>query len=272
MFKPDFFSSQALQKQVKLVLGFNNMNRYLYKVLSIALTVLLIHAHSGTASEGPESVILLHGLARTEKSLLKIERYLEKQGFHVVNIGYPSRVKNIQTLSIETINQAVMECTKVNATKIHFVTHSMGGILVRYYLEVNKIPNLGRVVMLSPPNQGSEVVDKLKDYAFFKWINGSTGQQLGTDKDSLPNNIGPPEYEVGIITGDKTINPILSLIIPGKDDGKVSVEKAKLMGMKDFLVVHKAHPFIMNDENVIKQAVYFIENGIFDKKLNRTDK
>ena len=141
----------------------------------------------------------------------------------------------------------------------------MGGILVRYYLGLNKMPNLGRVVMLSPPNQGSEVVDKLKDFPLFKWLNGPAGQQLGTDKDSLPNSIGPPDYEVGIITGDRSINPILSLLIPGEDDGKVSVKNAKLKGMKDFLVVHKSHPFIMNDENVLKQVTFFIENGVFDK-------
>jgi triacylglycerol lipase len=247
------------------------MNKYLCKSLSIVLILLLICIHTGIAGEEPECVILLHGLARTENSMLKLERHLEKHGFHIVNIGYPSRKKNIQTLSIETISQAIIECTKGNATKIHFVTHSMGGILVRYYLEVNKLHNLGRVVMLSPPNQGSEAVDKLKDLELFKWINGPAGQQLGTDKESLPNRIGPPDYEVGIITGDKTINPILSLLIPGEDDGKVSVERAKLLGMKDFLVVHKAHPFIMTDENIINQVIYFIEHGMFEKNLNRTN-
>ena len=91
---------------------------------------------------------------------------------------------------------------------------------------------------------------------------------MGTDKESLPNRIGPATYEVGIIAGDKTVNPILSMIIPGEDDGKVSVERARLSGMKDFLVVHKAHPFIMNDEDIIKQVIYFIENGRFEKSQN----
>ena len=140
-----------------------------------------------------------------------------------------------------------------------------GGCWAKFNAGYNKMPNLGRVVMLSPPNQGSEVVDKLKDFPLFKWLNGPAGQQLGTDKDSLPNSIGPPDYEVGIITGDRSINPILSLLIPGEDDGKVSVKNAKLKGMKDFLVVHKSHPFIMNDENVLKQVTFFIENGVFDK-------
>jgi len=227
----------------------------------------LIGTHAGMASEGTECVILLHGLNRTESSLLKLELNLINHGFNVENIGYSSRKKNIQTLSGETISHAINKCEKANATKIHFVTHSMGGIIVRYYLEKNKINNLGRVVMLSPPNQGSEAVDKLKDLFLFKWINGPAGRQLGTDRESLPNKIGPPDYDVGIITGDKTINPILSILIPGEDDGKVSVERAKLMGMKDFLVVHKAHPFIMNDEDIIKQVIYFIKNGIFEKNL-----
>ncbi|MDH3393256.1 MAG: alpha/beta hydrolase [Desulfobulbaceae bacterium] len=247
------------------------MHKYPRKLFTISMVLLLTCFHAGVAGAETECVILLHGLARSENSLLKLERNLRKQGFNVVNIGYPSREKNIQRLSVETINLAIAECTKVNATKIHFVTHSMGGILVRYFLDVNKLPNLGRVVMLSPPNQGSEVVDKLKDFELFKWINGPAGQQLGTDKESLPNKISPPDYEVGVITGDRTINPILSLIIPGEDDGKVSVKRAKLMGMKDFLVVHKAHPFIMNDENVINQVIYFIRNGIFEKDLSRTN-
>ena len=243
------------------------MKKSLCKSFGITLILLLAGIHTAAAGEKPECIILLHGLARTEKSMLTLERHLEKHGFHVVNIGYPSRKDNIQTLSVKTIGRAINECERVKPVKIHFVTHSMGGILVRYYLDVNRIHNLGRVVMLSPPNQGSEAVDKLKDYSLFKWLNGPAGQQLGTDKESLPNRIGPPYYEVGVITGDRTINPILSLLIPGKDDGKVSVERAKLMGMKDFLIVHKTHPFIMNDDDIIKQVIYFIENGRFEKDL-----
>jgi hypothetical protein len=246
------------------------MNTYFNKSLVIACLSFVISVQFGTASEGIECVILLHGLGRTEKSLLKLERHLIKHGFHVANIGYPSREKKIQTLSIETINQAIQMCSKVHPTKIHFVTHSMGGILVRYYLEYHKLNNLGRVVMLSPPNQGSEIVDKLKDFRFFKKINGPAGQQLGTDPESLPIQIGPPTYELGIITGDRSINPLLSLLIPGEDDGKVSVESAKLRGMKDFLVVHTSHSFIMNDEKILNQVLFFLENGRFDPSLHGT--
>lgn len=241
------------------------MTKFLYKPFGILLLLLFISNNPVMADEEKEYVILLHGLARTETSMLKLELHLMNHGFHVVNIGYPSREKDIQTLSEETISKAINECTNATASKINFVTHSMGGILVRYYLDAHKINNLGRVVMLSPPNQGSEVVDKLKNLILFKWINGPAGQQLGTNRESLPNKLGPPDYEVGIITGDKTINPILSLLIPGKDDGKVSVERAKLMNMKDFLIVPKNHSFIMNSDDVISQVIYFIENGEFKK-------
>ena len=243
----------------------------LYKIVNVSLLLLLFYCDAEAADKGPECVVLLHGLARTEQSLLKLEHHLEKHGYCVVNMGYPSREKTVQDLSVEAITTAKARCLAADATKIHFVTHSMGGILVRYYLEHNEVPELGRVVMLSPPNRGSEVVDKLKGTPVFKWINGPAGQQLGTDAESLPKTLGPPNYEVGIITGDKSINPILSLLIPGKDDGKVSVENAKLCGMKDFLVVHKTHPFIMNDEKVLRQVINFIKKGVFDRETDRTN-
>lgn len=248
-----------------------HMKKSLYSIITVTLLLALSFYHAEAGNKVGGCVVLLHGLARTEKSLSKLEQYLESVGFFVVNIGYSSRQKTVQELSVEVIPTAIALCNEQNAGKVHFVTHSMGGILVRYYLEHNKIPELGRVVMLSPPNQGSEVVDKLKGTAIFEWLHGPAGQQLGTDDSSLPKTLGAPVYEVGIITGDKSINPILSLLIPGKDDGKVSVENAKLHGMKDFLVVHKAHPFIMNDEEVLRQVVVFLKNGLFERETNQTN-
>ncbi len=229
----------------------------------LILTLLLAIIPAEAATETCECVVLLHGLVRTEKSLVKLEHRLEDNGYCAVNIGYPSRKKAVQELSVDIIPTAIAKCEEKGASKIHFVTHSIGGILVRYYLEHNEVPSLGRVVMLSPPNNGSEVVDKLKDNCIFKWLNGPAGMQLGTDPDSLPKTLGVPRYQVGIITGDRTINPILSLLIPGKDDGKVSIESAKLEGMKDFLIVHKSHALIMNDNEVLKQVTAFIQNGAF---------
>ena len=117
--------------------------------------------------------------------------------------------------------------------------------------------------MLSPPNQGSEIADYFSRNIFFKLQMGPSGQQLGISKNGMPNSIGPADFELGIITGDKTLNPYFSKIIPGPDDGKVSVERAKLDGMSDFLVVHKDHMFIMQSKEVIEQVIFFLVNGRF---------
>lgn len=217
-----------------------------------------------------DCVILLHGLARTKKSLSTLETHLKKEGFNVINQAYPSRKKTIEKLAVQAIPEALEKCRKFYPVKIHFATHSMGGILVRYYLDHHTIPNIGRVVMISPPNNGSEVTDKLRNWKLYQWLNGPAGNQLGTGNDSILKRIGLPYYETGIITGDRTINPILSLIIPGKDDGKVSVQSAKLKGMKDFLTTHNSHTFIMKDTYVCRQVSFFLKTGKFDTSSSRS--
>ncbi len=220
-------------------------------------------------AEVNEAVILLHGLGRTKRSMAKLEHRLSDEGFRVFNMGYPSRLKKIETLAVETIPEAVSRCRKWGASQIHFVTHSMGGILVRYYLREKQIPELGRVVMLSPPNGGSEVVDKIGGSFIFKWYNGPAGQQLGTDSNSMPNRLGAVDFELGIITGDRSINLFLSRLIPGVDDGKVAVEKAKVAGMKDFLVIHATHPFIMRNNTAMSQTIAFLKTGRFVRDGSR---
>jgi hypothetical protein len=190
---------------------------------------------------------------------------LTKAGYKVINIEYPSRKATIEKLSDATIDPVVAECVKKGATNINFVTHSLGGILVRDYLSRHSIPNLGRVVMLGPPNQGSEVVDKLGSFWLFKAINGPAGNELGTGPDSLPNRLGPANFCVGIIAGNRSINWINSLLIPGPDDGKVAVEKTKLAGMTDHIVMHSAHPIMMRNSAVIKQTIHFLKTGVFDR-------
>ncbi len=211
-----------------------------------------------------EAVILLHGLARTKRSLSKMEHALTTEGYHVINVNYPSRKLTIQTLAETHITQAITECDRLAIKRIHFVTHSMGGILLRHYLSTHQLENLGRVVMLSPPNCGSEVVDILSGFPGFYALNGPAGQQLGTGDSSLPNQLGAVDYPVGIITGNKSINWILSMMIPGDNDGKVSVERAKLSGMSDFLVLPLSHPFIMRSANTIQQTTHFMRHEKFD--------
>ncbi|HEY1716802.1 MAG TPA: alpha/beta hydrolase [Verrucomicrobiae bacterium] len=224
---------------------------------------MAIVAISSPAFGAQEEVILLHGLCRTSSSMVKMENALTAAGYKVQNVDYPSRSATIEKLADDAIGKAVGDCQRDGATKIDLVTHSLGGILVRSYLARHTIPNLGRVVMLAPPNQGSEVVDKLGWLFLFKWINGPAGNELGTDKNSTPNKLGAANFPVGIIAGDRSINWINSLLIPGSDDGKVSVERTKLAGMSDHIVIHTAHPFIMQNREAIRQTIYFLRNGKF---------
>lgn len=216
-----------------------------------------------------ECVILLHGLARTSRSMEKMATALEQEGYNVLNVDYQSREQHIEELAASVIPTAVRDCGP-DAVKIHFVAHSLGAILVRYYLAGNELPSLGRVVMLSPPNQGSEAVDILKKMPGFYRINGPAGGQLGTDEDSIPLQLPQVDYEVGVITGDRTINFILSGIIPGIDDGKVSIKSAQVAGMADFIVMHHAHPFIMKADDVIEQTLIFLQYGRFERDRERT--
>ncbi len=210
-----------------------------------------------------ECVILLHGLARTSQSMLPLDEQLHEQDFLVVNVDYPSREFPIATLVEKAITPALENCRQYPISGINFVTHSLGGILVRYYLSQQKIPELKRVVMLAPPNKGSQVVDNLKDLAPYDWINGPAGRELGTDPASVPNTLGPVDFDLGVIAGTTTINILLSLYLPDPDDGKVSVENTKIEGMRDFISLPVSHPYIMKDKEAIAQTIHFLRHGQF---------
>ncbi len=212
-----------------------------------------------------ELVVLLHGLARTEKSMQPMEKGLAEQGYVVVNIRYPSTEHPVERLA-EMVAKDLEEKGVWAVQKVHFTTHSMGGIVLRQMFAKKHPENLGRVVMLCPPNKGSEIVDRLGDNWLFKKINGPAGQQLGSNKDSLPNSLGPVDYQVGVITGDKSFNPLFSSWLEGKDDGKVSVQRARLDGMTDFFILPYSHTFFMGKQRVIVQTAAFLKTGRFFRK------
>lgn len=230
-----------------------------YAILAAVVTLLL----APMALAG-ECVVLLHGMVRSSSSMETMAEAVEEAGYVAANIDYPSRDHAIEELSPMAIEAGLERCEQAEALeKTHFVTHSLGGILVRKYLSENEISNLGRVVMLGPPNQGSQAVDELGGVPGFDWLNGPAGKQLGKGEESVPLQLGPADFEVGIIAGNRTIDPITSAVLDDPDDGKVSVEDTKLEGMTDFIIVDHSHAFMMRMQRPIELTIQFLQTGRF---------
>jgi hypothetical protein len=238
-----------------------------YVVVLLALVFSLGACSRGAAPtvKPSECVVLLHGLARTALSMHPLKRMLENNGYHVANVDYPSRDHRIEVLAPMAIDDGLAQCNGNSGTStVHFVTHSLGGILVRVYTAENKIANLGRVVMLAPPNQGSHAVDEMADTPGFDWLNGPAGYQLGKGSDSIPLQLGTPDFDFAVIAGDRSIDPITSAVLPDPDDGRVSVADTRLEGMRDFVVVPVSHALIMQDRQVFRLVRNYLAHGSFN--------
>ena len=213
-----------------------------------------------------ECVVLLHGLNRSARAMNDMAEALQKAGYSTANTDYPSQLGTIEELAPMAVDTGLDHCRETGADTIHFVTHSMGGILLRYRQQQDPIPELGRVVMLGPPNRGSEIVDEFRDWGgATEIISGPAGMQLGTDEDGVPAGLGPVDFELGIIAGVGSINPWLSAVLPGYDDGTVTVESTRLPGMTDFMIVDSSHSFLMKSQTVIRNTVAFLQTGSFPR-------
>ncbi|WP_159011411.1 alpha/beta fold hydrolase [Bradyrhizobium sp. S69] len=214
----------------------------------------------GGCSDG---VVLLHGIARTSRSLNKIETALHRSRFTTLNLNYASRSKPLEVLAAD-IAPDIARFTARTDGSIHFVGHSMGGLLIRVYLARYRPPRLGRVVMLGTPNGGSEVADILQRFAIYRAFYGPAGLQLSTQQDPALRALPPIDYDLGIVAGVGTIDPISSfLILPRPNDGKVSVERTRLDGMTDHTIVRASHPGLLRHPAAIEQTIAFLRDGRF---------
>jgi len=210
-----------------------------------------------------DGVVLLHGISRTSRSFRKMQLAIEAAGYATLNIGYASRSKALEALA-EDIHPPIERLAESLGGSVHFVCHSMGGLLAQVYLARHRPERLGRVVMLGTPNGGSEIADRLKHVGAYRAWFGPAGQQLGTQRDATIVAMFPPvDYPVGIIAGNRSVYPITSTFLPKPHDGRVSVENTKLGGMADHIIVETSHPWLVRNELAIEQTTAFLRDGRF---------
>lgn len=208
-------------------------------------------------------VILLHGLTKGARSMHPLQRQLIDAGYYVANIDYPSRQKPIAELADLAISEGLAQCARVNARPVNFVSHSLGALLLRHYFQRHSAAQVHRVVMLAPPNHGSRISDILGCIPYIKDINGPAGRQLGTGAGSVPLQLGPAPFDLGIIAGNRSHNPLASSLLAGDDDGLITVASARLRGMCGFLILPSSHGDIATNAQAIAQSVQYLRHGYF---------
>lgn len=230
----------------------------------ITVLILLLSAPFtfGANKDNSACVILLHGLYRSGYSMKAVEWHLEAD-YHVVNISYPSVFYPIEELAHTAVEEGLARCRLAGLDTIHFVTHSLGGILIRQYLTHSEIPELGRVVMMGPPNQGSVLAANLIAYQGLDVFLPTAARQLAAGAEPVPAQLGPVAFPVGIFAGSNNNRPWTPGSPNGPSDGTVLVEEARVAGMTDFITVPASHSFLMWHDSVLEQVAHFLSYGSF---------
>ena len=214
-----------------------------------------------------DRVLLLHGIAVGPWSMRRLERAIAGVGYETLNLAYPSQTMPLAALADHVhARRGWIE----GSGQLHVVGYSMGGLLARAYIAAQRPPNLGRVVMLGTPNTGSEVADLLQLNPLYRRFYGPAGAELTTTPSpALTRLLGTVDYPLGIIAGNRFLDPLGWLLIPGPNDGRVSVERAKLPGMADHITLPTTHTTMRWNRGAIEQTIHFLQHGRFRSTEHR---
>ena len=207
------------------------------------------------------AVFLVHGLFRSKDSFRKMATALRRRGYDVESITYPSTRQSLREHADQL--QRILANLE-DYEEVSFVTHSLGGIVVRDLLAREapwkKKIKVRRLVMLGPPNRGSVVAEVLEDWLPYRVVAGEAALQLTP---AGVNKIPPPACTFGIIAGGTGTDIGLNPGLPGDNDGTVLVESTRLDSADDFLVVRCLHSFLMNSDEAIEATARFLKTGKF---------
>ncbi len=234
--------------------------------ISIALVYFVetrdLRLQSAWETSSGENVVLVHGILRGSSSMNKIKIEFIRQGFSVTGFDYTKKDGSIEEIS-DSLHKKIKKFPK---GKIHFVTHSMGAVIVRSYISKYKPRNIGRVVMIAPPNNGSVYAAVLLHLPFFEKIFGRSGMDIAEGENCIVNSLPVPEFEFGVIAGGTGYEIGLNPFLKGDNDGTVLLKETIIEGMADFMQIKGQHSFLLFNNEVISESINFIKNGKFQKK------
>lgn len=222
----------------------------------------LFESHVPKGKHRRGAVLLLHGHGRTGASMLLMAYALHRAGYDTMAPSYG--IRRSMDAILRYLEPDVRRFAAARPGPFHILTHSLGGLVARALITQQRPADLGRVVMLAPPNAGSEIADLLCRYNLETAVLGPVGSQLRT---SRPLNderlLGCIDFELGVIAGNKPIAPVLPTLLPQPNDGLVSVAATRITGMTDHIVLPVDHSRMMHDKRVIAQSLGFLETGAF---------
>lgn len=213
-----------------------------------------------------DRVLLLHGILRSAASLSRLDRARSAAGYQTLNLAYPARRLPLQALA-DAVHHGAGDFLGEHAGRTHIVTHSLGDLVARALIARHRPPGLARVVMLGPPNAGSELADMLAGFAAYRWAFGPVGRQFVTRQDdALVRLPGKIDYALGVVAGTRSLDPLCWMLIPGPSDGRVSVARTRLAGVTDHATLPVTHAMMMRSPIVIRQTLHFLKHGRFMKE------